>query len=60
MARWRFVSRPHRTTRRHEDTNPIARQQRHGMQLAWWTRDGYQYALIGRNLSAQLASTAET
>jgi len=45
---------------RHEDTNPIARQQRHGMQLAWWTRDGYQYALIGRNLSAQLASTAET
>lgn len=42
------------------NTNPIAREQRHGMQLAWWTRDGYQYVLIGRNPSAQLASTAET
>ena len=41
------------------DSNPIAREQRHGMQLAWWTRDGYQYVLIGRNPSAQLASAAE-
>ena len=43
-----------------QDTNPIAREQRHGMQLAWWARDGYQYVLIGRNPSAQLAATAET
>lgn len=42
------------------NTNPIARQQRHGMQLASWTRDGDQYELIGRNPSAQLASAAET
>jgi len=42
------------------DTNPIAREQRHGMQLAWWNRDGYQYVLIGRNPAAQLAATAET
>lgn len=41
------------------DTSPIAREQRHGMQLAWWKRDGYQYVLIGRNPSAQLAATAE-
>lgn len=41
------------------DTNPIAREQRHGMQLAWWPHDGYQYVLIGRNPSAQRASTAE-
>jgi anti-sigma factor RsiW len=43
-----------------QDTNPIAREQRHGMQLAWWKRNGYQYVLIGRNPSAQLAATAET
>jgi len=42
------------------DANPIAREQRHGMQLAWWMRDGYQFVLIGRNPPAQLAATAET
>lgn len=41
-------------------TNPITREQRHGMQLAWWKRGGYQYVLIGRNPPTQLAATAET
>lgn len=24
-----------------DNANPIAREQRHGMQLAWWKREGY-------------------
>ncbi|WP_337030708.1 hypothetical protein [Pantoea agglomerans] len=43
-----------------DSANPIAHEKRHGMQLAWWKRDGYQYVLIGRNPPAQLAATAET
>ncbi|AWP35355.1 hypothetical protein IB221_19250 [Pantoea sp. PNT01] len=43
-----------------QDSNPITQEQRHGMQLAWWKRGGYQYVLIGRNPSAQLAAIAET
>lgn len=43
-----------------QESNPITQEQRHGMQLAWWKRDGYQYVLIGRHPSAQLVATAET
>ncbi|MGD9427043.1 anti-sigma factor family protein [Pantoea sp. NSTU24] len=39
---------------------PIARERRHGMELAWWNRDSFQYVLIGRNPAHQLAAIATT
>jgi len=41
------------------DHAPVAREQRHGMHLAWWTHNGYQYVLIGRNPPTQLTAAAE-
>ncbi|MGK3143624.1 anti-sigma factor family protein [Pantoea sp. C2G6] len=42
----------------HEDDS-TGREQRHGMHLAWWQRNGYQYVLIGRNPPSQLSDTAD-
>lgn len=43
-----------------QDAKPVICEQRHGMQLAWWNREGYQYVLIGRNPPAQWVANAET
>lgn len=36
----------------------IAAERRHGMNLAWWRANGYQFVLIGRNPGAQLHDNA--
>ncbi|WP_313655961.1 hypothetical protein [Pantoea sp.] len=38
----------------------IAYERRHGMELAWWNRGGFQYVLIGRNPGSQLSAIATT
>ncbi|WP_448310760.1 anti-sigma factor family protein [Pantoea sp. PGP6] len=37
----------------------VQREQRHGMQLAWWADQRHQFVLIGRNPPRQLAAIAE-
>ncbi|BBV77539.1 hypothetical protein GR294_00525 [Raoultella sp. Lac2] len=36
----------------------INAERRHGMNLAWWRANGYQFVLIGRNPDAQLQANA--
>lgn len=36
----------------------INNEQRHGMHLAWWHTQGYQFVLIGRNPASQLTDSA--
>ncbi|ORM65488.1 hypothetical protein PRCB_21970 [Pantoea rodasii] len=37
----------------------LAQEKRHGMNLVWWHRRGYQYVLIGRNPADQLKKAAQ-
>lgn len=37
----------------------LAQEKRHGMNLVWWHRSGYQYVLIGRNPADQLKRAAQ-
>ncbi|MDA8479977.1 hypothetical protein NNO04_14855 [Citrobacter sp. Awk 4] len=43
-----------------EDGNSteITREKRHSMNIAWWSRKGYQFVLIGRNPESQLQKSA--
>lgn len=43
----------------HDNQTEIQREQRHGMNLAWWHAGGYQYVLIGRSPAAELQRSAE-
>lgn len=45
---------------RHDGSSTIHAEQRHGMHLAWWNHQGYQYVLIGRAAESQLAGLART
>ena len=38
----------------------LAQEKRHGMNLVWWHRGGYQYVLIGRNPADQLKRAAQS
>lgn len=37
---------------------PVENEQRHSMNIAWWTSRRYQFVLIGRNPTAQLQASA--
>lgn len=43
----------------HQRTSDVALEKRHGMNVVWWHRAGYQYVLIGRNPADQLKKTAQ-
>lgn len=43
----------------HSEESQLAQEKRHGMNLVWWYRSGYQYVLIGRNPADQLKRAAE-
>lgn len=42
----------------HKKTSAIQNEQRHGMHLAWWHMDGYQFVLMGRNPPSFLTESA--
>jgi anti-sigma factor RsiW len=39
-------------------STPVAREQRHSMNLAWWQSDNHQFVLIGRTPEAELGDSA--
>ncbi|WP_313687417.1 hypothetical protein [Pantoea sp.] len=41
-----------------QPSSTLNQEKRHGMNLVWWHRDGYQLVLIGRNPAEQLMKTA--
>ncbi len=43
---------------RQQNDTRINAERRHGMNLAWWHANGYQFVLIGRNPDAQLHANA--
>lgn len=43
----------------HAQQSELALEKRHGMNLVWWHRSGYQYVLIGRNPADQLKRAAQ-
>lgn len=42
----------------HQGTRDVTQEKRHGMNVVWWHRAGYQYVLIGRNPADQLKKIA--
>ncbi len=43
----------------HPHQSALAQEKRHGMNLVWWHRNGYQYVLLGRNPADQLKRAAQ-
>lgn len=42
----------------HQNLTPVQDEKRHGMNLAWWHAEGYQYVLIGRSPTQQMQQRA--
>jgi len=42
----------------HQNLTPVQDEKRHGMNLAWWYAEGYQYVLIGRSPTQQMQQRA--